>query len=440
VRTGFPTVTVSPRGILGVGLLGAGSVGREVARALLESAARRSGDDGPGLRLKSVAVRDLRRPRPEIPPDILTDAPAHLVADPGVDVIVELMGGDEPARTLISAALAAGKAVVTANKHVLARHGPELEAIARRAGSALRFEASVGGGIPVLTPLAAELAPFGVTRVRGIVNGTSNFILTEMAADGRDYPDALADAQAAGYAEADPTADVEGLDAANKLVILSRLAFGVWADPGDIVRAPRTTAGAGRPGISGVSREELDGANASGLAIKLIADARRLDDGSVALSVQPTAVPLADPIARIGGVTNRIEVRAAQVGGVAFSGPGAGGPATSTAVIADLLAIARGEGSTWAGLPPADRATALPGPVEEAPDRGWFAFVPGPRSVAVDDPRATTVRTASGTAVHLRCGNLAEMRGLLRATAKARNLTIYPADERSARPSEVPQG
>ncbi|HEY3071893.1 MAG TPA: homoserine dehydrogenase, partial [Candidatus Limnocylindrales bacterium] len=148
---------MTARATLGVGLLGAGTVGREVARTLLGHAGELSSPRAPDLRLKAVAVRDAAKARPGIPADLLTDAPAHVVADPDIDVVVELMGGDEPARTLISAALAAGKSVVTANKHVLAHHGPELEAIARRAGSALRFEASVGGGIPLLTPLAAQL-------------------------------------------------------------------------------------------------------------------------------------------------------------------------------------------------------------------------------------------------------------------------------------------
>ncbi len=364
--------------MLGVGLLGAGTVGREVARTLLGQPPELLSPDAPDLRLKAVAVRNAAKPRRGIPADLLTDAPAHVVADPDIDVVVELMGGDEPARTLISAALAAGKAVVTANKHVLAHHGPELEAIARRAGSALRFEASVGGGIPVLTPLAAQLAPSG-------------------------------------------------------LVILARLAFGMWADPGDIVRSGWTAHGVGSPGISGVSREELAGASASGLAIKLIADARRLADGSVSLSVQPTAVPLADPIARIRGVTNRVEVRAEKLGSVAFSGPGAGGPATSAAVIADLLAIARDGGSTWASLEPAtDRAPAIAGPLEEAPDRGWFAFIPGTGKLTLADEGASSVRTEMGTAIHLRCGSLADMRRLLREAApRVRNVTIYPADEQA---------
>ena len=158
-------------------------------------------------------------------------------------MIVEVMGGDEPARTLVRAALANGRAVVTANKHLIAHHGPELEAASRAADSPLRFEASVGGGIPVLGPLALDLAANRVARVRGIVNGTTNFILTAMARDGRAYADVLAEAQARGYAEADPTADVEGLDAVNKLVILARLAFGAWIDPASVGNRPGTTRG-----------------------------------------------------------------------------------------------------------------------------------------------------------------------------------------------------
>ena len=200
-------------------------------------------------RSTAVAVRDLERARGNgIPTDLLTDAPAHLVADPDTDVIVELMGGLEPARTLIAAALGAGKAVVTANKSVIAQHGPELEAEARRSGAAFRFEAAVGGGIPVLGPLALDLAGNDIIRVRGIVNGTTNYILTAMAEDGRPYDDVLVDAQELGYAEADPSGDVEGDDAVNKLVILARLAFGRWLDPSTVGRRPPTARGTGRPG------------------------------------------------------------------------------------------------------------------------------------------------------------------------------------------------
>ena len=207
-----------------------------------------------------------------IPEALLTDAPAHLVAAPETDVVVELMGGDEPARTLIAAALSAGKPVVTANKHVLAHHGPELEAIARRTGAALRFEAAVGGGIPVLGPIALDLAANRISAVRGIVNGTTNFILCAMASEGRAYADVLADAQRAGYAEADPRGDVEGDDAANKLVVLARQAFGRWLDVSSISRIPEVVAGGlGLPGITGVTIEDIAAAAARGFAIKLVA-------------------------------------------------------------------------------------------------------------------------------------------------------------------------
>ena len=381
---------MSRRPPLRVAVLGAGTVGGAVLRAFLERPERLCPDDGSPLVLAGVAVRDLARPRPfPIPAEVLTDAPAHLVASPDVDVVVECMGGDEPARTLIAAALGAGKPVVTANKHVVAHHGPELEAIARRSRSALRFEAAVGGGIPVLTPLGADLASNSVARIRGIVNGTTNFILTAMARDGRTYEEALAAAQAAGYAEADPGGDVEGADAANKLVILARLAFGEWVRPEAVVVCPPTLGGLGRPGITGVTLAEIEGAAALGLAIKLVANA---EAGSVSpgteegvrsepdlrLSVLPTAVPLEDPLGRTDGVTNRIEVHAQPLGVIAFSGPGAGGEATASAILGDLLALARGGGSTWAGLPPVrlDRAVAPGPPVEHVQSRGWFALVP----------------------------------------------------------------
>ncbi len=339
---------------LRVGVLGAGSVGREVIRALLDRVDALRTADGAPLVLAGVAVRDVARAASRgIPEGLLTDAPAHLIADPGTDVIVELMGGDEPARTLIAAALAAGKPVVTANKHVIAHHGAELEAVARRTGTPLRFEAAVGGGIPVLGSIAADLAANQLDAVRGIVNGTTNFILSAMSGDGRPYADVLADAQVAGYAEADPRGDVEGHDAANKLVILARLAFGRWLNPGSIVTVPgRDGANAGLPGITGVTLPDILAAAAQQLVIKLIASSVRTPDG-IAASVLPCVVPLESPLGRTGGVLNRIEVDGTPIGSVAFSGPGAGGAATSSAILGDLMAIARQGGSTWAGLPPA---------------------------------------------------------------------------------------
>ncbi|HET9345161.1 MAG TPA: homoserine dehydrogenase [Candidatus Limnocylindrales bacterium] len=339
---------------LRVAVLGAGTVGGAVVRALLDRPGELTVDGTPALSLSWIAVRDVGMAVERgLPEDRLTDAPAHVIASGDADVVVELMGGDEPARTLIAAALGAGIPVVTANKHVLAHHGAELEAISRRTGTALRFEASVGGGIPVLGPLARDLAGNRVSAVRGIVNGTTNYILTAMTDEGRDYDDVLAAAQAAGYAEADPTGDVEGHDAVNKLVVLARLAFGAWLAPDAVAIADRSGPGGGRPGITGVTGADIAEARASGEVIKLIAAAARNQDGGLEARVLPTRVATDSPLGRTAGVLNRIEVDAEPVGTVAFSGPGAGGPATSSAVLGDLLAIAAGGGSTWASLPAA---------------------------------------------------------------------------------------
>ena len=339
---------------LRVAVLGGGTVGHAVVRAFATWPERLAADGGRALELAGIAGRDVERARARgLPASLLTDAPAHLVADPETDVIVELMGGDEPARTLIAAALGAGKAVVTANKHVIAHHGAELEAIARRTGAALRFEAAVGGGIPVLGPLAGELAANRVSEVRGIVNGTTNYILSAMTDEGRGYDEVLAAAQEAGYAEADPAGDVEGHDAVNKLVILARLAFGAWIEPADVAISAADGPGHGRAGITGVAAADIAAAAAEGAVVKLLAVARRSDVDEIATSVLPTRVPATSPFGRTGGVLNRIEIDADPLGTVAFEGPGAGGSATSSAVLGDLLAIARDAGSTWAGLPPA---------------------------------------------------------------------------------------
>ncbi|HET7028414.1 MAG TPA: homoserine dehydrogenase [Candidatus Limnocylindrales bacterium] len=429
---------LTPETPLRVAVLGAGTVGREVVRAFLEDPERLAAQGGRGLVLAGVAVRDLDRAiarRVVRHEDLLTDAPAHLVALPDVDVVVELMGGEEPARTLIAAALTGGKAVVTANKHVVAHHGPALEAISRQTGAPLRFEAAVGGGIPVLGPLATDLAANRVDRVRAIVNGTTNHILTAMARDGRAYADVLADAQAAGYAEADPTADVEALDAANKLAILARAAFGSWLDPDAIERRPPTTDGAGKRGITGVLDVDVAAAAALGLVIKLLAEVS-LDhaSGRLRAAVLPTAVGRDEPLGRTDGVMNRVEVRATPVGSVAFEGPGAGGSATASAVLGDLLAVARGAGSTLAGRPPVDRSIVPLPPVEGGRHRGWFFVLPPTArlealaKVSLDGVDCAAVR--GGTAVHVRSGDLVDVRGAVReALPGAADLTIYPAAE-----------
>lgn len=418
------------RAPLRVAVLGAGAVGLEVVRGLLDHPERLCAFDGAPLILAGVACRDLGRARRAgIPAELLTDAPAHLVAASDIDVIVELMGGDEPARTLIAAALSAGKPVVTANKHVVAHHGPDLEAIARRNDVAFRFEAAVGGGIPILGPLASDLAADVVSRVRGIVNGTTNYILSAMAHEGRSYREVLADAQARGYAEADPTGDVEGDDAVNKLVVLARLAFGRWLEPASVGRRPPTARGSGGAGITGVTDQELGGAAALGLTLKLLANARRPADQIVA-GVLPTAVPADGPFGLTDGVTNRVEIDAEPLGTVSMSGPGAGGAATSSAVLGDLVAIARGLSSTWAGLPPAPAgAVAALDPITEA--RRWFAFVPVPqRELRATELGRDVVSFNGGAAIRTESISLEEARAAVRSILPAgADITLYPVDD-----------
>jgi homoserine dehydrogenase len=379
---------------LRVAVLGAGTVGREVVHALLERPAELRSGDGPSLVLGALAVRDVERAvAAGFPASMVSDAPAHLVADPEIDVVVELMGGDEPAHTLIAAALAMGKSVVTANKHIVAHHGAELEAVARRTGGILRFEAAVGGGIPVLGPLADDLAANRIERVRGIVNGTTNFILTAMTAPANplEFETALAEAQRLGYAEADPSGDVEGHDAANKLVILARLAFDVWLDPAAIATRPDRADGPAGPGITTVSLADQEDARRAGRILRLVATASaktrgRTGDGEdrdreIEAAVLPTALPIESALGRTAGVQNRIEVDAVPAGRIGFDGPGAGGAATSSAVLGDLIAIARGGGSTWGARPSAGSPTG--GPIAR-PDRPVLIAASGVR-YPIDD-------------------------------------------------------
>ncbi len=423
---------MSGRPLLRVAVLGAGTVGGSVVRAFLERGDRLAPSDGARLVLAGIGEKAIDRAIARgFPADLLTADAAGLMTRPDIDVVVELLGGDEPARTLIATALEAGKPVVTANKHVIAHHGPELEAIARRTGTALRFEAAVGGGIPILGPLAAELALNRFLRVRGIVNGTTNFVLTAMRDQDRPYGEVLAEAQAHGYAEADPRGDVEGDDAVNKIVILGRLAFGAWVAPADVVRTPPTLAGEGRPGITGVTAADVQAAAALRFGLKLIAAVEPDADGRPSPTVLPTALPADSMLARTDGVLNRIELCGDPVGEVAFSGPGAGGDATSSAVVGDLLAIARGGGSTWAGLPPAPTVPVPPAAEVLAAPRAWFIHLPGVAAEDVALDAAVEVAGAAG-GLALRTGPiaLADLRRALQPLLpEGVDATCYPVVE-----------
>ena len=319
---------------IGIGLLGLGTVGAGVAEILQTPDGRHPlvGE----LALKRGAVRDLNRPRPiDLPSDILCTDPEAVVQDPAVDIVVEVMGGLEPARSLILAAIAAGKPVVTANKAVIARHGEEIAAAAAEQGVYVLIEAAVGGGIPIIEPLKQSLGGNRIQRVSGIINGTTNYILSRMADEGAAYAEVLADAQRLGYAEADPAADVGGGDAADKIAILSGLAYG-----GPIERAAIPTEGIDRlDGCDVTYAEQL------GYVVKLVAQAQNLgtaSDGTVQLDVRvsPTLLPKDHPLAGVHGVNNAILVEGDPVGRVMFYGPGAGSGPTASAVVADILNIA----------------------------------------------------------------------------------------------------
>src|SRR4051794_11497185 len=339
---------------LRIGLLGLGTVGRATAEALLAATRRPSERTGRPLALAAVAVRSPERLYGlELPSDVeITTDPGALVGRRDLDVIVELMGGLEPAGHLVRQALASGQAVVTANKHLLAAQGPALEALARDEGIALRYEAAVGGGTPILRLCAEDLSAMRIERVRGIVNGTTNWILDRMELDELSAEDALAAAQAAGYAEADPAFDLEGVDAADKIVVLARLAFGAWLAPSEVVRTAETGPGAGRPGIAGVTLADVRAAARAGRRIRLVAEAVAGANG-IEASVTPQGPELEDPLAAARGVENVFVLSGEPHGRVVVSGPGAGGAVTAAAVMADLVALANGAGSTSGSLPPA---------------------------------------------------------------------------------------
>jgi homoserine dehydrogenase len=319
---------------VGVAVLGLGNVGSEVVRIIEESADDLAARIGAPLVLRGIGVRRVAADR-GVPVDMLTDDIEGLASRDDVDIVIELMGPVEPARKAILTALERGKSVVTANKALLAQSTGELAQAAEKARVDLYFEAAVAGAIPVIRPLTQSLAGDTVLRVAGIVNGTTNYILSAMNDTGADYNDALADAGALGYAEADPTADVEGYDAAAKAAILASIAFHTRVTAGDVYRE----------GITNVTAEDFESAKALGCTIKLLSICERLTtpDGQekVSARVYPALVPLSHPLASVGGAFNAVVVEAAAAGRLMFYGQGAGGSPTASAVMGDVVMAAR---------------------------------------------------------------------------------------------------
>jgi len=310
-----------------IGLLGCGNVGAALVQLLVSDPDAIAQRTGLRFEVARVAVRNLARQRAvELPEGCLTHDADSVVNDPDIDVVVELIGGIEPARRLVLAALKNGKPVVTANKELLANVGAELFEAAATAGVDLLYEASVAGGIPLIRPLRESLAGENITRVMGIVNGTTNYILTRMTEEGASYGDALSEAQSLGYAERDPTADVEGFDAGAKAAILASIAFGVTVVAGDVYRE----------GISGVTPADIGVARRLGYVVKLLAIAERID-GRVAVRVHPAMIPATHPLASVRDSFNAVFIEGEAVGELMLYGRGAGGMPTASAVLGDLV-------------------------------------------------------------------------------------------------------
>lgn len=353
-----------------VALIGLGTVGGGVARLLLEQGGRIECRTGKRVSLRRVVVRDAGKRRPfPVPAELLTDRLEAVLEDPEIRVAVQLIGGLSPAREIMVRLLESGKDIVTANKALLAEHGTELFQRARRTGRAIAFEGAVGGGIPIVAAIGQSLAANQITSISGILNGTSNFILTEMAAGGEEYPAVLKRAQQAGYAEADPTLDVDGTDAAHKLVILTQLAFGL----------PLTTADVPRQGIQDIKLADLRYADELGYTVKSLAVAR-LVDGELELHVAPTLVRHETPLARVSGAYNAVSVVGEPIGDTLYYGLGAGQSSTTSAVVADLIDMAVGRAQITfphlaLGLDPAQHPfTVHLQPPEQAESRYYLRF------------------------------------------------------------------
>ena len=317
--------------VIRVGLLGAGTVGSGVIQVLEMNRRQITERVGAQIQLKTVLVRDLAKKRPQLEGFVLTDNIDDIVNDEEIDVVVELMGGLEPAREYMLKAMEHGKNVVTANKDVVAQFGKEMFAMAEKHDVDFMFEASVGGGIPIITPLKQCLTANRITEIMGIVNGTTNYMLTKMTECGSDYEEVLKEAQAKGYAEANPSADVDGLDAARKAAILASLAFNTRVELKDV----------SVEGITKITPDDIEYARNLGYVVKLLAVGKDSDAHGVDVRVHPVFLPKEHPLAAVNGVFNAIFVRGNAIGEAMFYGQGAGSLPTASAVVADIIAVAR---------------------------------------------------------------------------------------------------
>lgn len=389
-----------------VGLLGAGSVGSQVARLLLENSTELASRIGADLQLVGIAVRDLDSQRnADLPKSLLTtDAKALILSS---DIVIELIGGIDPAREWVTLALNSGADVITANKALIAAHGTELFDLAQKLGAQLYFEAAVGGAIPIIRPLRESLAGDHVNKVMGIVNGTTNYILDRMESTGASFQAALLEAQQLGYAEADPTADIEAFDAASKAAILSALAFHTEVPVTKVYRE----------GITNVSAEQIASAKQSGCTIKLLAICERVENGEpgIVVRVHPTLIPSSHPLAAVHGAYNAVFVEAEAAGQLMFYGSGAGGKQTASAVLGDLVSAAKRHLAGGPGLADSVHANLEILPISAAKTRYQIALevadLPGVLAkiasvFAAHGVSVETVQQSAGWAGEKKCAHL----------------------------------
>ena len=336
-----------------IGMLGCGVVGSQVAALLEKNNAELSTRAGAKLILKKIAVRDIKAAREAINQSLFTNDAQSVFDDAVIDIIIEVMGGIDPARELILAAIKNGKSVITANKALLASHGADLFTAADNKGVDLYYEAAVAGAIPIIRPMRESLVGDQITRVMGIVNGTTNYILTKMDEEGRAFADVLKEAQSLGYAEADPTADVEGIDAASKAAIIAGLAFHSRVSVDDVYRE----------GISSITADDVAVAKTMNHVIKLLAIAELTSDDRISVRVHPTLIPRSHPLAAVRNAFNAVFVEAKSAGQLMFYGPGAGGAPTASARLGDVVAVARHRVSDSVGPRESDYADRAIAPI-----------------------------------------------------------------------------